>query len=99
MAQRANKRVANRKVNAATADIAKKKAQRMSVGGALGLTPRKPKGKNLHEAMAEEAAVAAAARLDGFSDAESPSARSAESPLRPTIAGKATSPARAPPWL
>ena len=70
MALRASKRVANRKVNAVAADIAKKKAQRMSVGGALGLTPRKPKGKNLQEAMAEEAAVAAAARLDGFSDAE-----------------------------
>ena len=45
MALRASKRVANKKANAGTADIAKKKAQRMSVGGALGLTPRKPKAR------------------------------------------------------
>ena len=44
---------------------AKRKARRankrMSVGDALGLSPRKPKGRNLREAAAVDAAVAAAA--------------------------------------
>ena len=38
--------------------------RRASIGGALGLTPGKPKGRNLAIAKAAEAATAAAARLD-----------------------------------
>ena len=38
--------------------------RRKSVGAVLGLTPRKPKGANLGEARALDAAEAAAKRLD-----------------------------------
>ena len=38
--------------------------RRVSVGGALGLTPARPKGRNLAVAKAASAAEAAAARLD-----------------------------------
>ena len=40
------------------------KGRRTSVGGAMGLTPAKPKGRNLVIAKATSAAEAAAARLD-----------------------------------
>ena len=43
---------------------------RESVGGALGLTPRHPKGRNLTVAKAAEAAAAAAAKLDKLEVAE-----------------------------
>ena len=45
---------------------------RDSVGGALGLTPHKPKDRNLQVAKTADAAEAAAARLDGFVAAEQP---------------------------
>ena len=38
--------------------------RRSSIGGVLGLTPAKPKGRNLVVAKAASAAEAAAARLD-----------------------------------
>ena len=65
MAERASKRLAAKKAKEAEAEEARKKGKRMSVGGALGLTPHKPKGKNLQVAIAVDAAKAAAARLAG----------------------------------
>ena len=43
---------------------------RESVGGALGLTPRHPKRRNLTVTKAAEAAAAAAAKLDKLEVAE-----------------------------
>ena len=40
--------------------------RRDSVGGALGVTPKKGAKGNLHQAKAADAAAAAAARLDAF---------------------------------
>ena len=44
--------------------------RRRSVGAALGLTPAKPKGRNLQVAKAASAAEAAANRLDGLNAEE-----------------------------
>jgi hypothetical protein len=70
MAERASARLAAKKAKEEVEAGTRKKGKSMSVGGALGLTPRKPKGGNLQVAIAVDAAKAAAARLDGFSEAE-----------------------------
>ena len=76
MTTRASKRLASRKGRlggegaADSTGKARKASRRTSVGRALGLTPKRPKGRNLQEAMAAEVAKAAAVQLDGFSEAE-----------------------------
>ena len=61
---RKSKRLSKAKKKAEKQKKQRRSNRRVSVADALGLTPHKPKGTNLSEAKALEAAAAAARKLD-----------------------------------